>query len=181
MSNLRRCMHGGGGTVCCHWGPGGGVGSPQECKEQPRRKGLHPGRPGQLLLRRQDSSFTMLPDGSTAKSALSCSCSSTAESVGRACRVHMQILRVFSLKADRSINVHACHAISPRGRACSTAWRAAATAWGSTRASRRRGARPCPGTRVASSGSRHGGKRPGTASEGTVPPRARTVAGSAGT
>ena len=90
MSNLRRCMHGGGGTVCCHWGPGGGVGVPPECKEQPWRKGLHPGRPGQLLLRRQDSSFTMLPGGSTAKSALSCSCSSTAESVGRACRVHIR-------------------------------------------------------------------------------------------
>ena len=39
MSNLWRCMHGGGGTVCCHWGLRGG-GAPPECKEQPRLKGL---------------------------------------------------------------------------------------------------------------------------------------------
>ena len=45
MSNLWRCMHGGGGTVCCHWGLRGG-GAPPECKKQPRRKGLHPGVQG---------------------------------------------------------------------------------------------------------------------------------------
>ena len=68
----------------------------QSARSSPGAKACPQASTGQLLLRRQDSSFTMLPDGSTAKSALSCSCSSTAESVGRACRVHMQ-LRVFSL------------------------------------------------------------------------------------
>ena len=152
------------------WGLSGG-GGPSECAQSsPGPKAHVPGGWGSKQ-QRQERTFYVLSDGSTAKSALPCAVARApprvrvvpaVHAMWCTCGAHAVHRRCLHTGGAQAVYMRRCtcitHASFTSGSSVQHCVASCSSGWGSTRASRRRVARPRPGTRAASVGTRRGGR-----------------------
>ena len=135
------------------------------CAEQPRPEGARAGRLGQQAATSRAHFLRAVRRVDGEERLALCSCSSTAASAGRACRARNVVHMRCTCGAQAVHRQCTCggalalHTASfTSGSSVQHCVASCSSGWGSTRASRRRVARPRPGTRAASVGTRRGGR-----------------------